>query len=59
MCGGPLTPAAAPSPDASAAKRQAAEEAAKASKNKERLQQMFAKAAGEGHHLAHASIEQQ
>jgi hypothetical protein len=33
-------------PDGSAAKRQAAEEAAKASRNKERLQQMFAKAAG-------------
>jgi hypothetical protein len=33
-------------PDGSAAKRQAAEEAAKANKNKERLQQMFAKAAG-------------
>jgi hypothetical protein len=39
-------------PDASAAKRQAAEEVAKASKNKERLQQMFAKAAGEGHPTA-------
>ena len=32
--------------DASAAKRKAAEEALKAKANKERLQQMFAKAAG-------------
>lgn len=35
--------------DASAAKRQAAEEAAKARKNKERLHAMFAKAAGRPH----------
>lgn len=37
--------------DGNAAKRQAAEEAAKARKNKERLHAMFAKAAGGGRSL--------
>lgn len=43
-----------PIADASAAKRKAAEDALKARANKERLQQMFAKAAGDTLHLTAA-----